>query len=99
MSPLQAIRHYCVRCAGSGQKAAVCSFTECALYPYRYGITPRSAHYKEQAPELFRPLRAIRRKCLDCMNGQPKEIRLCPSKECVLWMFRYGKRPLLTLTF
>lgn len=92
-SPLQAIRRYCAMCASSAQQVAECEFTDCALYPYRQGKTPRSAHYRGQAPEQFSPLRAIRRKCLDCMNGQPKEVRLCPSQDCVLWPFRFGKRP------
>lgn len=39
------------------------------------------------------PIRAIRAKCLDCSGGQPKEVRLCPIKNCALWPYRMGKRP------
>lgn len=39
------------------------------------------------------PLRAIRAKCLDCCCWQPKEVRLCTSVECPLWLYRMGKRP------
>lgn len=39
------------------------------------------------------PLKAIRLKCLDCMCGQMKEVKLCPSKDCALWGFRRGKKP------
>ncbi len=39
------------------------------------------------------PLQAIRQKCLDCTCNQPKEIRLCPIKDCVLYDFRLGKNP------
>lgn len=39
------------------------------------------------------PMRAIREKCRDCTCGQTKEIRLCPIKDCPLWLFRFGKRP------
>ena len=35
--------------------------------------------------------KAIRLKCLDCMAGQVKEVRLCPSRDCPLWIFRMGK--------
>lgn len=35
---------------------------------------------------------AIRNKCLDCSNQQPKEIRLCTVKECALLPYRMGRR-------
>lgn len=39
------------------------------------------------------PMKAIRKKCLDCCNGQIKEIRLCPIKKCPLYGYRNGHRP------
>jgi hypothetical protein len=39
------------------------------------------------------PIKAIRAKCLDCSNHQPKEVRLCPVTNCPLWLYRMGKRP------
>lgn len=39
------------------------------------------------------PLKAIRKKCLECCCGQYKEVRLCPSKDCSLYPFRFGKNP------
>lgn len=39
------------------------------------------------------PMRAIRQKCLECSNGQPKEVRLCPVKNCALHSYRMGHRP------
>jgi hypothetical protein len=39
------------------------------------------------------PLRALRRHCLWCCNGNPNEVRLCVSKSCPLWPFRFGHRP------
>lgn len=38
-------------------------------------------------------LKAIRLKCLDCSNQQPKEVENCPVKACPLWTFRFGKSP------
>ena len=43
------------------------------------------------------PLKAIRRKCLDCC-GSSKSVRFCTldgihSTKCDLWPFRFGKRP------
>lgn len=39
------------------------------------------------------PLKAIRKKCLECCCGQYKEVRLCPAKDCSLYPFRFGKNP------
>lgn len=39
------------------------------------------------------PLKAIRKKCMDCCVYQPKEVRLCPSIECPLYSYRMGIRP------
>ena len=38
------------------------------------------------------PLQSIRKYCLWCMNDQPLEVRLCPSDDCPLFPFRFGKR-------
>ena len=39
------------------------------------------------------PLRAIRAKCLDCSNNQPKEVRFCQTTKCPLFVYRFGKNP------
>ena len=39
------------------------------------------------------PIKAIRKKCLDCTNGQYEEIRNCSVKKCALYPYRMGKRP------
>lgn len=39
------------------------------------------------------PSEAIRKKCLECMAGQPGEVRNCAMDDCVLWPFRFGKNP------
>ena len=39
------------------------------------------------------PLKAIRKKCLDCSCWQPKEVKLCPHTECSLFQYRFGKNP------
>jgi hypothetical protein len=33
---------------------------------------------------------AVKRKCLDCSNWQPGEVRECPAALCPLWNFRKG---------
>lgn len=39
------------------------------------------------------PMKAIRAKCLDCCNGQTKEVRLCTIKKCPLYAYRHRHRP------
>ena len=39
------------------------------------------------------PIKAIRKKCLDCTCNQPKEIRLCLVVNCPLYPYRMGTRP------
>jgi len=46
------------------------------------------------------PIKAIRRKCLDCSGGSYKEVKECPCFEdngsiekCFLWPYRLGKKP------
>lgn len=39
------------------------------------------------------PMKAIRKKCLDCCYGQVKEVRECATKNCALYPYRNGHRP------
>jgi len=41
--------------------------------------------------KIIPPLRTIRKYCLECMNGNSKEVKLCPSTNCSLYPFRFGK--------
>lgn len=38
-------------------------------------------------------LKIIRLKCLECTCFQPREVRLCPIPDCILYAFRFGKNP------
>lgn len=39
------------------------------------------------------PVKAIRKKCLDCCMGQQEEVKQCPIEDCPLWCYRFGKNP------
>ena len=40
------------------------------------------------------PLRAIRAHCKECCGGEGwKEVECCACLDCVLWPWRFGKRP------
>ena len=47
----------------------------------------------QQISEWLTPIKAIRAKCLECVCGLPKEIRLCSCTECPLYPYRMGHRP------
>lgn len=54
---------------------------------------------KKYKTEGYRsPLRAIREKCIDCMCGYVPEVKRCPSTNCPLWIFRFGKNPTTSLS-
>ena len=39
------------------------------------------------------PIKAIRKKCLDCACGSHKEVRECKVVQCPLYPYRFGRRP------
>jgi hypothetical protein len=39
------------------------------------------------------PLKAIRKKCLECSGGSYKEVELCTVTCCNLYYYRFGKNP------
>ena len=41
--------------------------------------------------KIPKPLKVIRAKCLDCSNGDPKEVKQCPVRTCPLWPLRMGR--------
>ena len=41
-------------------------------------------------------LKIIRRKCLDCVCYQARDVELCPTERCALWPYRMGKDPCKT---
>lgn len=41
----------------------------------------------------WRPMKAIRAKCLDCSCGNPREVERCHIQTCALWPYRMGTKP------
>lgn len=39
------------------------------------------------------PIKAIRKKCLDCCCGSIKEVRECTVIKCPIYPYRFGRRP------
>ncbi len=40
-----------------------------------------------------KPIKAIRKKCLECASGSTAEIQRCHIEECSLWPYRFGHNP------
>jgi len=51
---------------------------------------------KEVRKELGVPtlIRIVRLKCLECVCGSTKDVRLCTCSSCHLWPYRLGRMPL-----
>ncbi len=54
-------------------------------------MMPRSMKKKITTP--LTPLRAIRKKCLDCSAGSRIEVRQCSVLDCPLYLYRMGSNP------
>lgn len=59
----------------------------------RRGEIKMSCGTKDGKPHLYTPMKAIRRKCLDCCCASSKEVTLCPVHNCSLHPYRLGRRP------
>ncbi|RJQ26664.1 MAG: hypothetical protein C4589_09485 [Peptococcaceae bacterium] len=46
-----------------------------------------------EQPAHITPIKAIRKKCLDCSCGQAAQVRGCQVKDCPLFAFRLGRNP------
>ena len=43
MTQLKAIRAKCKDCSGTAKEIKLCQVVKCALWPFRFGVTPRTA--------------------------------------------------------
>lgn len=90
VTPANAIRQRCLDCSEVKTEISVCPFDGnkdilCPLYRFRLGSATRVGRGGR--------LKAIRKYCLWCVNEQVIEVRLCPSEDCPLWIYRFGHRP------
>lgn len=84
-TPLRAIRRFCLWCCcDSSNEVTHCPAHECALWEYRAGHRPAQA--------TRTPMRALRAKCLDCVENSA-EVRRCVNDDCPLYVYRTGHRP------
>lgn len=90
-TPLEAVRAFCVECAGGIYQTQECGGDKCLggqgdennachFYPFRQG----TGRIK---------LAIIRRMCMECMGNSSEGVDLCPSEQCALYNYRKGKNP------
>lgn len=86
LTPLKAIRKYCVKYCMNGMRNEVklCPSVECSLYYFRSG--------KKMSGAKTSSLKAIRLKCLNCA-GTSNEIEKCNDNDCLLYTYKSGKNP------
>lgn len=48
---------------------------------------------QNEEQRILTPLRAIRKKCLDCSAGSSNEVKTCEILDCPLYPYRLGKSP------
>ena len=91
MTPKKAIRKKCVECAGSTHETKNCrgnkllDGTKCYFFDFRDGVG--------------RPtVKTVRKFCLHCMGDNSELVKNCPTKNCILHQYRFGKNPARTLS-
>ncbi len=92
MTPLEAVRKHCLWCCvDQPLEVRECrSSKSCALWPYRFGKLPGIPGQS--------PLKAIRARCVDCVQGYAEVARCKQGPKlslgpCALWPFRFGTNP------
>ncbi len=86
MTPIKAIRKYCVEFCMNNQPGEVrlCTSSECSLYNYRLGRTLKKSRLTS--------LKSIKVRCIDCATSAI-EANLCKEKNCQLYEYRNGHNP------
>ena len=67
---------------------------EAAIQQRLDGVPPSMKQaYLATAKGIASPRQAIRMFCLECVCYDRREVALCTSPACPLWLYRFGKRP------
>ncbi len=96
-TPKKTIRAYCKDCCvGQIREIKLCPIIQCEIYLYRFGRMAKDEELKMMESlgiPKYTPIKAMRKKCLECNGGSVKDIRFCDVKKCPLYPYRFGKRP------
>lgn len=84
MTPLQAIRKYCLYCMnGQENEVRLCTSEQCALFNCRM--------QENNTDPRVSALQLIKKYCTDCSDGKAKERINCTFYGCQLYLYRNGK--------
>jgi hypothetical protein len=90
LTPLKAIRRFCVECVGSPYAVDGCGGDKCLD---GQGDEEGVCHFYRYRLGRGRPsVKLIRKMCLECMDGSRRLVAECGS-DCELHRFRFGRNP------
>ncbi len=94
MTPRQAVRKYCLECAGTAQEVRDCGGYK-LLNPDQGNKDSECIFYRYRLPESKGRIsvKTIRKECRVCMGGSSQMIKDCDNTKCSLWNFRLGTNP------
>jgi hypothetical protein len=85
ISPLRAIRSYCLDCCyGKANQIQICSHADCRIYKYRLGRKQRGS-----APSA---IKSIGLHCAMCSCYSINDVENCQNTGCQLYPYRMGKK-------
>lgn len=90
-TPLKSVRLTCLYCGHTDKGVKACdgkgegpdSEYICSLHPLRFG--------RRQVGTS--PIKAMRKRCLWCMNQSAASVEDCAEKDCPSWGYRFGMSP------
>ncbi len=94
LTPLKAVREFCLRCSCLTFGVKHCSKNFCGFYVLRFGSMPSLI-----CGARISVLKRIQHKCLDCVyenrTSLPTSTQECIQDDCPLWGYRDGHNPKL----
>lgn len=92
LTPLKAVRKFCLRCSCLSSGVKHCSKNACAFYVLRFGRMP-----KPICGIGISVLNRIKIYCFDCVydnrTSLPTSTHECIQDNCPVWGYRHGHNP------
>jgi len=91
LTPGKAIRKFCVNCAGNSLMVKNCGGDK--LLNKDEGNNGVCYFYKFRMGKGRPSVKLIRKMCIECTGKSYNIIANCPSTDCPLYKYRFGKNP------
>lgn len=89
-TPLYAVRKFCIECCGGSKPDVKTCTGDKPIMGGRYKCCPLFSH---RLGRKRISVQKIKKHCLMCMGGSREAVKECPSKDCWLYLFRFGTNP------